>query len=241
MFANANRQAFHAVSIRGNKVAKGKEASPQGKGKTPQPRSNDWETIERAYRAGLLSLREIAKHHGISDTAIRKKAKLLNWERDLTDRVNERARAELVRAEVRKADPRTEQEIIEESAATVVQVVRSHRKHITKQIELVTMLTEQLVDAAGNREDIEDDIYKDTTGKDDGRRRAAMLKAVSLPSHTGAIVNLTNALKSLIGMERQAFNIQDANGGEGETNVIGELLKQVSGTSLPVVKDEQPQ
>ncbi len=35
----------------------------------------DWEAIESAYRAGVMSLREIASQHGISDTAVRKRAK----------------------------------------------------------------------------------------------------------------------------------------------------------------------
>lgn len=34
----------------------------------------DWEAIERAYRAGALSIRTIADRNGVSDTAIRKKA-----------------------------------------------------------------------------------------------------------------------------------------------------------------------
>ncbi|EDT7289425.1 hypothetical protein TN55_001405 [Salmonella enterica subsp. enterica] len=29
----------------------------------------DWEAIETAYRAGVMSLREIASHHGISEGA----------------------------------------------------------------------------------------------------------------------------------------------------------------------------
>ncbi|EFM4225777.1 hypothetical protein IGC89_000205 [Escherichia coli] len=32
----------------------------------------DWEAIETAYRAGVMSLREIASQHGISEGAIRK-------------------------------------------------------------------------------------------------------------------------------------------------------------------------
>jgi hypothetical protein len=33
----------------------------------------DWEAIESAYRAGVMSLREIASQHGISEGAIRKR------------------------------------------------------------------------------------------------------------------------------------------------------------------------
>ena len=115
----------------------------------------DWESIERNYRAGILSIREIAKVHNISDTAIRKKAKADNWERDLTARVNEKVRTELVRGEVRAANPQTEKEIIEVAAATVVQVVRGHRVRIKQGSELVELLTKQLTDVAGKREEFE--------------------------------------------------------------------------------------
>lgn len=42
----------------------------------------DWEAIETAYRAGMMSLREIAAQHGISEGAIRKRAKRDDWSRD---------------------------------------------------------------------------------------------------------------------------------------------------------------
>lgn len=49
-----------------------------------KPRSTaDWELIERHYRAGLLSLREIAKEGGVTEGAIRKRAKKDGWTRNL--------------------------------------------------------------------------------------------------------------------------------------------------------------
>lgn len=45
----------------------------------PKP---DWEAIESAYRAGDLSLREIAAQNGISEGSIRKRAKKNEWVRN---------------------------------------------------------------------------------------------------------------------------------------------------------------
>ncbi|KXX64190.1 hypothetical protein [Marichromatium gracile] len=42
----------------------------------------DWVAVEGAYRAGKDSLREIAGQHGISEGAIRKRAKKEGWLRD---------------------------------------------------------------------------------------------------------------------------------------------------------------
>jgi hypothetical protein len=37
-----------------------------------------------------------------------------------------------------------------------------------------------------------------------------MLRAVALPSRAGVIVNLSSALRTLVALERQAFNLGDA-------------------------------
>jgi hypothetical protein len=37
----------------------------------------DWEAIESAYRAGVLSLRDIGDKYGVTEGAIRKRAKSL--------------------------------------------------------------------------------------------------------------------------------------------------------------------
>ncbi|EAS0289820.1 hypothetical protein D9U59_08620 [Salmonella enterica] len=41
----------------------------------------DWEAIETSYRAGIMSLREIGTLYGVTEGAIRKKAKKLEWVR----------------------------------------------------------------------------------------------------------------------------------------------------------------
>lgn len=210
-----------------------KQLNSNGSGR----KRTDWEAIERDYRAGMLSIREIAKVHDISDKAIRNKAKEHGWERDLSEKIAEKVRSELVRTESAPADHKTERQIIDESAAARVQVVRSHRKRITKQTTLVDLLTDQLTEAAGQREDIEDAIFDETDKDLTGQRRAAMLKAVALPTHASAIVNLSNALKTLVGLERQAFNIKDET--QEKPSELGDLLRQVSGTALPVVKDDE--
>jgi hypothetical protein len=43
----------------------------------------DWDAIRRDFEAGELSIREIARREGISDTAIRKRAKADGWKSGL--------------------------------------------------------------------------------------------------------------------------------------------------------------
>lgn len=42
----------------------------------------DWEAIESAYRAGVLSLRDIGDKYGVTEGAIRKRAKKFDWVRN---------------------------------------------------------------------------------------------------------------------------------------------------------------
>lgn len=67
-----------------------------------------WPTIEADYRAGVKSVRQIAREHGLLEAAIRKRAKLEGWTRDLSAAIQAKAdelvRNEAVRTEVRNAN-----------------------------------------------------------------------------------------------------------------------------------------
>jgi hypothetical protein len=52
----------------------------------------DWKRVEKDYRAGIRPLRDIAEDNGITEGAIRKRAKRDEWSRDLTDRIRVKAR-----------------------------------------------------------------------------------------------------------------------------------------------------
>jgi len=84
----------------------------------------DWEAIEREYRAGQLSVREIGRRYGQDEKAIRRKAQREGWPRDLSDVVRESVRSELVRSDVRSESSR---EAVRTAAARGVEVVRQHR------------------------------------------------------------------------------------------------------------------
>lgn len=201
--------------------------------KPESAKRTDWEPIERDYRAGVLSIREVAKAHGVSDTAIRKRARAEGWMRDLSSKVADQVRSELVRTEVRTSHPQTEREIVEVAAATVVQVVRSHRKRISQGSELVELLTQQLIDVAGRRDEFEADIEAECADDKSPERRARMMKAVSLASHSSIAVNLAAATKTWVSMERQAFGIKD-DSGPNPDEALSSLLASINGTSIPV-------
>lgn len=179
--------------------------------------------IEADYRAGVMSVRAIAAKHGVSEGAIRKWAKNANpqpWLRDLTGKVMEAARTQLIRSTHHAYDgvrTETERDLVDAAARTIINVVREHRGAIQAGQQMVGMLLGQLQDVAHHRETIEEMIIEDTASADgEGaaaagatRRRTAMMRAVSLPSHAGVIKDLATAMKHLVGLERQAFGLSD--------------------------------
>jgi hypothetical protein len=183
----------------------------------------DWVRIEADYRAGLLSLRAIAAKDGhVTEGAIRKKARKLEWARDLTVRVRARAE-ELVRKDmVRSVGPRyatasepSERAIVEDNAQILAHVELTQRRDISRARAIVVTLFSELETVTGERlsQDLLDRIensYEDDKAAA-GRVRGAFIKAVSLPSRAGTVKALADALRTLIMLEREAWGI----GGDG--------------------------
>lgn len=190
----------------------------------------DWEAIERAYRAGALSIRTIADRNGISDTAIRKKAKASGWVRDLSEQVRKEVRNKLVRGDVRDgqcANPERDAEIVEEAAEEGATVVRSHRRDIRKASNLANLLMDDLLTTIQQRESIEDAIEEETRDDSNGMRRANMLGAVSLPSNAKTLFQLSSAMKNLQVLERQAFNLDDKEQSK-DADELSQLMDELS-------------
>jgi hypothetical protein len=178
----------------------------------PEKGQPDWEAIQNHYRTGLLSIREIARQRGVTDTAIRKKARAEGWLRDLTGRVGEQVRGALVRSPVRTphargSTVRTEREIVETAAAIVVAVVREHRTQIASGQGIVQALMDQLMQAVGSRAALETEVDALSEEELQGQSRSALKQALSLASHAATLRDLSGAMKNLIGLERQAFNV----------------------------------
>ncbi|MCM2317807.1 MAG: hypothetical protein NDI93_00575 [Pseudomonas sp.] len=191
----------------------------------------DWEAVERDYRVGQLSLRVLAEKHGCTAAAISKKAKACGWVQDASQEVRERTRAAMLvqpRGEgvnaVNSAVNTPTREDIEVAVQTNLAVISRHRKDIGHGHRLVGLLFSQLEAAALHRAEIEDEIERECSGDETGARRTRMLKAISLPSHAGVIRDLSTALKNLIPLERQAYNLDEVSSEESFEERLARLV-----------------
>lgn len=100
----------------------------------------DREAIETAYRAGVMSLREIASQHSISHVFINKRAKKEGWEKDLSAKVKAKADTLVNKREVnRQVNSKTasqnlltERQLIEATAEAIANVRMEHRGDIRR-------------------------------------------------------------------------------------------------------------
>jgi len=176
----------------------------------------DWETVEREYRAGQLSLREIGRLCGVSEGMIRKRAKAEGWERDLAAKVKEAVRTKLVRNDGTQdgtQPQRTEAEIVEGAALRGLAVVTSHRRdleqlHGLKRV-LATRLSQHL-----HGEPTEGPCLGDKESPGD------------------LLEKLSRITARLIPLERQAHNL-DADDGDGKPQSLADLVAADKPTLAP--------
>ena len=60
----------------------------------------DWEAVEREYRCGIRSARDIAKEFGCSHTAIQKRSEAEGWTRNLSAKISAEAESKVAKAQV---------------------------------------------------------------------------------------------------------------------------------------------
>lgn len=177
----------------------------------------DWEKIELDYRAGVKSLREIAAEHDISDGAIRKRAKRDDWSRDLSAKINAKAedlvRKELVRSEVRTQTAISEKETIDANAHQQAAVRLSQRKDIQRSRSIAMQLFDELEHQVGvaNVELLEDlgELMRREDDKGQDKLNDIYHKIISLPGRVKSMKDLSDTLRTLIALERQAFGLDD--------------------------------
>lgn len=173
----------------------------------------DWIAIEKDYRAGIKSNRQIAVEHSITEGAVRKKAKEFDWKKDLTASIKLRAlelvRAQEVRAEVRASID--DAQIVEDNAQLQANVIRAHRKDIGRYSALCQSLLHEIETQTGNIVTFDEfgEMMFSPDDKGQDKRNELYHKIISNPSRVDSVKKLVDTLKTLIALEREAFSIDD--------------------------------
>ena len=170
----------------------------------------DWSFIKPLWCSGGLSNYEIVRQYNeihagqdewsksVTEGAIRKQARKESWQKQIADKVKKQVREKLVRKEY--ASRTTDDEIIDQAAETVANVIRLHRKDIDQLKALEADLLRRL---AEDENQVEVGWYK-------GKAFEHLVK-LGLDQRTKVYQRLVQAIASRITIERRAWGIDEEN------------------------------
>lgn len=167
----------------------------------------DWVKGQQLYEAGILSINQIAKQLGCSDSAVANMASRKGWLRDPTARAKVEAERQAL---IAKESEQVKTEIISISARQQADVLVQHRKRIAIAQKVVTDLLEE-VSKISSEQELFDELGELMNSPDErgiDRLNKAYRRVISLPERASCLNTLATALKTLIMLERQAFGIE---------------------------------
>jgi uncharacterized protein YjcR len=172
-----------------------------------------WDQVERLFRAGIISVAEIARQFGVRESNIRHYAHKHGWpKRDLTNQVRQLTKTKIVEnlSKVFKdGEDRLKQlsdeNIIEEAARTQVEVIRQHQDNCSKGHKLTMRLLGELDTTTAYMGELQQLISSSVAPN----RQEALRRAISLQTRAQVMKDLAAAARTWVSLERQAFSIAD--------------------------------
>lgn len=202
----------------------GKPVAPEAPKQPPkQAKRADWEAVERDYRAGKLTLREIAAKHGCTNGRIVQVAKQRGWHRgDLKKVVSEATQTALIAQELSNEISRVKQGLSVEVAAAVdinLRIINGHRTRMTKATDVVMRMLDEL-DATTTKTDELEGLFAKAAEEMSGLQLIAFRQRINdllrLHSRVGSSQKLMAALKDAQVLEAQTFGLYDGKKAKGD-------------------------
>ncbi len=172
-----------------------------------------WKKIEDEYRLGNLPVRQISIKFGITEKSINNKARAQAWEREIQERIRAKTRNIAYKRIADSKDPNiTEDEIIKDVSEKQADLLVNHREMIGRHQSLSENLLSELEIQTNNVELLEqlgevmDDSFQ--TGKVD-KLNELYRKVITFHSRIDSAKKLADTIKTMVGLERQAFGISD--------------------------------
>ena len=201
----------------------------------------DWLIVEKDYRAGIKTLRQIAEEHGVTHGAINKRAKRDGWDRDLSGKIQAKAESLVSKAavsnEVSKEKLVTERQIVEANAHAVAHVDLTNRKDVLRGMDVSRQHIDEL--AAMNDPTFRERLewlgqIMDESGKDEETGRDVKDKAnelyryiIDMPGRVKMAKEVAAAVGVYVPMMRKIYKLDaDANSG---ASAVEDLLRNLGG------------
>ena len=180
----------------------------------PRLTESDWTLVEKDYRAGLLSDRQIGEKYGVSHGSVQQQAKKRGWSRNLIGRSIAKAEEKLAREELAtklasETRVASEKELVDSTSDALVEVMRGHRSDASRLRRVVTALLEKVEAIVKESELFEQigDLCAAPDEKGIDKINDLYRKVIELPAQTDTTKKLAETMKILIELERKIFKI----------------------------------
>lgn len=181
----------------------------------PRLTESDWTLVEKDYRAGLLSDRQIGEKYGVSHGSVQQQAKKRGWSRNLIGRSVAKAEEKLAREELAtklasETRVASEKELVDSTSDALVEVMRGHRTDASRLRRVVTALLEKVEAIVKESELFEQigDLCAAPDEKGIDKINDLYRKVIELPAQTDTTKKLAETMKILIELERKIFKIE---------------------------------
>lgn len=209
----------------------------------------DWEAIERDFRTGKFTVRELGAKHGTSYSQISRRATKEGWTKDLRGVIREATAAAVIRETVAAASAGAQTataETVLVAAEVSKQVILQHRGDLGSARAVAMDLLSELRGAALLAEHAEV-LAKILAGADAepadmAGARKAVHRALSVGARISSVKALADALAKLQAAERVAFDLDSDEGDDDKPELTEQLagflgqLHQSGAGRLPIAK-----
>ena len=200
----------------------------------------DYDRIERGWRAGILSPRQLAAAYEeetgqkVSHAAIIKHFTKLRIPRNLAEKIKAKSDAMVTQAmvteQVTPVTIKRDQEIIEDAATQLTYVRLNQRKDIQRSRKIAMSLFDELEMMVGQENvkllEMLGELMWSPDDKGNDKVNDLYMKIISMPGRVKSMKDLSDTLKTLIALERQAFGLDDEN--NKPVDALTALLERVS-------------
>lgn len=198
----------------------------------------DWEYVQTEYRFGSLTIRALAAEVGVSEGAVRQRAKVNGWVRKeratvrrmIVDRANE-----VILPHITEPDPARVAAIAQRGADVLVR----HRETASIMAGLLTKLVSQLNDATDEEKEFSSALeeYFELKAASNPLMAAVYRKqctdalaAISLGSRSKAMLALVSSADKLVGIERKSWSLDDDSDKRSYEDLLAEVHQKTMET-----------
>lgn len=228
----------------------GKSRPARGATAATKKAKTDWQAVERDYRTGQFTLRELEVKHDCDKGLISRNAKKRGWSQDLALAIKQATDAKLVEQLSTKDATKTQQKVnetIQAAAEVNKSVILGHRKDITQVRDLAMGLASELSTVSVKQDEMEA-LFGLLTSEMSEQQMMSARKAFSdlmkLPNRIMGAKALAEAITKLQALERTAFALDVAPDQEAKNSPSSRMTdaeRAVRLVNMLQRQQEQPQ